>query len=157
MTDQPQEKPEWFEHVADASDEKSMPINRLQKNRVLPVLAIIAIALSATAYGLSKSPSDAETPAAPKVSAPQASTPQASTPQASTPQASTPQASTPQASTPQASTPQASTPQASTPQPNVSNQAPLPKISAPTVPNGARGGDDAGDDDGEDEEDESDD
>ena len=126
MTDQPQEKPEWFEHVADASDEKSMPINRLQKNRVLPVLAIIAIALSATAYGLSKSPSDAETPAAPKVSAPQASTPQASTPQ-----------------------------------PNVSNQAPLPKISAPTVPNGARGGDDAGDDagddDGEDEEDESDD
>ena len=152
MTDQPQEKPEWFEHVADASDEKSMPINRLQKNRVLPVLAIIAIALSATAYGLSKSPSDAETPAAPKVSAPQASTPQASTPQASTPQASTPQASTPQASTPQASTPQASTPQ-----PNVSNQAPLPKISAPTVPNGARGGDDAGDDDGEDEEDESDD
>ena len=123
MTDQPQEKPEWFEHVADASDEKSMPINRLQKNRVLPVLAIIAIALSATAYGLSKSPSDAETPAAPKVSAPQASTPQASTPQASTPQ------------------------------PNVSNQAPLPKISAPTVPNGARGGDDAG----EDEEDESDD
>ncbi len=147
MTDQPQEKPEWFEHVADASDEKSMPINRLQKNRVLPVLAIIAIALSATAYGLSKSPSDAETPAAPKVSAPQASTPQASTPQASTPQASTPQASTPQASTPQASTPQ----------PNVSNQAPLPKISAPTVPNGARGGDDAGDDDGEDEEDESDD
>ncbi len=137
MTDQPQEKPEWFEHVADASDEKSMPINRLQKNRVLPVLAIIAIALSATAYGLSKSPSDAETPAAPKVSAPQASTPQASTPQASTPQASTPQASTPQ--------------------PNVSNQAPLPKISAPTVPNGARGGDDAGDDDGEDEEDESDD
>jgi hypothetical protein len=132
MTDQPQEKPEWFEHVADASDEKSMPINRLQKNRVLPVLAIIAIALSATAYGLSKSPSDAETPAAPKVSAPQASTPQASTPQASTPQASTPQ-------------------------PNVSNQAPLPKISAPTVPNGARGGDDAGDDDGEDEEDESDD
>ncbi len=133
MTDQPQEKPEWFEHVADASDEKSMPINRLQKNRVLPVLAIIAIALSATAYGLSKSPSDAETPAAPKVSAPQASTPQASTPQASTPQASTPQASTPQ--------------------PNVSNQAPLPKISAPTVPNGARGGDDAG----EDEEDESDD
>ncbi|MEI7454008.1 MAG: hypothetical protein WCJ90_00615 [Actinomycetes bacterium] len=127
MTDQPQEKPEWFEHVADASDEKSMPINRLQKNRVLPVLAIIAIALSATAYGLSKSPSDAETPAAPKVSAPQASTPQASTPQASTPQ------------------------------PNVSNQAPLPKISAPTVPNGARGGDDAGDDDGEDEEDESDD
>ena len=127
MTDQPQEKPEWFEHVADASDEKSMPINGLQKNRVLPVLAIIAIALSATAYGLSKSPSDAETPAAPKVSAPQASTPQASTPQASTPQ------------------------------PNVSNQAPLPKISAPTVPNGARGGDDAGDDDGEDEEDESDD
>ncbi len=126
MTDQRQEKPEWFEHVADASDEKSMPINRLQKNRVLPVLAIIAIALSATAYGLSKSPSDAETPAAPKVSAPQASTPQASTPQ-----------------------------------PNVSNQAPLPKISAPTVPNGARGGDDAGDDagddDGEDEEDESDD
>ena len=122
MTDQPQEKPEWFEHVADASDEKSMPINGLQKNRVLPVLAIIAIALSATAYGLSKSPSDAETPAAPKVSAPQASTPQASTPQ-----------------------------------PNVSNQAPLPKISAPTVPNGARGGDDAGDDDGEDEEDESDD
>lgn len=117
MTDQPQEKPEWFEHVADASDEKSMPINRLQKNRVLPVLAIIAIALSATAYGLSKSPSDAETPAAPKVSAPQASTPQ----------------------------------------PNVSNQAPLPKISAPTVPNGARGGDDGGDDDGEDEEDESDD
>ena len=117
MTDQPQEKPEWFEHVADASDEKSMPINRLQKNRVLPVLAIIAIALSATAYGLSKSPSDAETPAAPKVSAPQASAPQ----------------------------------------PNVSNQAPLPKISAPTVPNGARGGDDAGDDDGEDEEDESDD
>ncbi len=127
MTDQPQEKPEWFEHVADASDEKSMPINRLQKNRVLPVLAIIAIALSATAYGLSKSPSDAETPAAPKVSAPQASAPQASAPQASAPQ------------------------------PNVSNPAPLPKISAPTVPNGARGGDDAGDDDGEDEEDESDD
>jgi hypothetical protein len=117
MTDQPQEKPEWFAHVADASDEKSMPINRLQKNRVLPVLAIIAIALSATAYGLSKSPSDAETPAAPKVSAPQASAPQ----------------------------------------PNVSNPAPLPKISAPTVPNGARGGDDAGDDDGEEEEDESDD
>jgi hypothetical protein len=108
MTNQPHEKPEWFEHIADASGEKSTPINRVKKNRVAPALAIIAIALSATAYGLSKSPSDAETPTASQVSANLNSQDQVATP------------------------------------PNVSNPAPLPKIPAPTVPNGARGGDDDG-------------
>lgn len=116
MINQPHEKPEWFAHTADSAIENRASVNPVKKNRVAPILAIIAIALSATAFGLSKSPSDAETTSASLVATNSNSQDQVLP----------------------------LTVDPSSPQPTVKNPATIPNIPAPTVPNGARGGNDDG-------------
>lgn len=136
MTNQPQEKPEWFEHIADDSNEKSNPVNRVKKNRVAPVLGIIAIALAATTYGLSKSPSDAKAPTAIQVSANLNSQNQIAP--------TTIDPKQPNASAPNSMQSESTNP--NSPLPTASNPATLPKIPTPVVPNGAKSGDENGED-----------
>lgn len=63
MINQPHEKPEWFTHTADSATERVVSVNPVKKNRVAPILAIIAIALSIASFGLSNSPVETKVPA----------------------------------------------------------------------------------------------